>query len=40
MTTIDHQHPKVVFEPVGDETPLTMDTYQQRVREAMKGDRK
>ena len=21
--------PKVVFEPVGDETPLTMDTYQQ-----------
>ena len=22
--------PKVVFEPVGDETPLTMDTYQQQ----------
>ena len=22
-------NPKVVFEPVGDETPLTMDQYQQ-----------
>ena len=32
MTTIDHQHPKVVFEPVGDETPLTMDTYQQQAK--------
>ena len=24
--------PKVVFEPVGDETPLTMDTYQQQAK--------
>ena len=25
-------NPKVVFEPVGDETPLTMDTYQQQAK--------
>ena len=32
MTTIDHQHPKVVFEPVGDETPLTIDAYQEQAK--------
>ena len=30
--TIDHQHPKVVFEPVGDETPLTIDAYQEQAK--------